>query len=120
MKFKKVKKIGTCDCVVIAISNATGKSWDEVYLALGEVGFEMKDMPSSKPVYQKYLEGLGFRKMPMPRREDKTRYTVREFADELTGNAIISVAHHLTCLKDGELIDTWDCSYKSVGNYWIK
>ena len=33
---------------------------------------------------------------------------------------IISMANHLTCAKAGTLIDTWNCSQKSVGNYWTK
>jgi len=110
---------GKCDCVVRAISSSSGKSWDEVYIALGEVGFELKDMPSSKHVYEKYLGQIGYRKQKMPRRSDNTRYTVKEFSEELCKNAIVSVANHLTCIKDGNLIDSWDCSYKSVGNYFI-
>ena len=111
---------GKCDCVVRAIASFFGKSWDEVYLALGEIGFELKDMPNSKQVYEKYLLQLDYTKMKMPRREDNTRYTVKEFVEELCQNAIVSVANHLTCVKDGKLIDSWDCSHKSVGNYFTK
>jgi hypothetical protein len=113
-------KKGKCDCVVRAISSATGKSWDEVYLSLSELGFELKDMPNSKPVWRKYLEQLGFKKQKMPRRSDNTRYTVEEFSDELCKNALVSVAQHLTYVKDGKLLDTWNCGYASVGNYWTK
>lgn len=39
---------------------------------------------------------------------------------------IITVAHHMTCVKFDEnkgrydLYDTWDCGEKTIGNYWVK
>ena len=32
---------------------------------------------------------------------------------------IVKVANHITVVKNKELYDTWNCSNKSVGNYWI-
>ena len=57
----------------------------------------------------------------MPRHYDNTRYTVKELIDENPNiTMVISVANHLTCAIKGTLYDTWDCSHKSVGNYYIK
>ena len=58
----------------------------------------------------------------MPRKLDGKRYTVSEFCDEIAKpnmTYIISVANHLTCVRDKALVDTWNCGHKSVGNYWI-
>lgn len=114
----KGKKRG--DCVVRAIAYAERNSWDKTFDALCLVAREVKDMPSCKTVYQKYLEKKWqFNKMP--RFPDNTRYTVKEFASAFpVGVYIIKVANHLTVVENGNLIDTWDCSYKSVGNYWSK
>lgn len=32
---------------------------------------------------------------------------------------VIRCVHHLTCVKDGVLIDTWNCGYKIINNYYI-
>ena len=58
----------------------------------------------------------------MPKRADNTKYTVREFADELAKENktyIINIAHHTTVIKNKKLYDIWNCGRKSVGNFWI-
>lgn len=109
------------DCAVRAICTAEGLDWLEVYDALYEIGRKKCRMQNSKQTYENLLDNLGWIKLPMPRHRDNTRYTVEELIDEYTDKTlIISVAHHLTCSKNGVLIDTWNCKHKSVGNYWIK
>ena len=116
----KKKKAG--DCVVRAVALALDKSWVRVYNELAELGLVECRMINEPALYEKYLSNLGIKKQKMPRRDDNTRYTVREFANELAHpdtTYLISVAKHLTVVKNRDLYDTWDCSYKSVGNYWI-
>ena len=109
----------TGDCVVRAIMKGTKQTWIKVYEDLCKLGLELLAMPNSPEVYQKYLKDIGWIKQRMPRFKDNTRYTIEEFADENPkGTFIISVANHLTVVVDGTLIDTWNCSYKSMGNYW--
>lgn len=132
MKFEKLnvnpKGLKTGDCVVRAISYATNKEWDEVYRDLCVLGVSMKRMPNEKQVYEKYLEKCGWVKHKQPKNICNTKYTVKDFLDEYMPAGtifIISVANHLTCARyDGmeeySLIDTWDCSFKCVGNYWTK
>lgn len=121
------------DCVVRAITSATGKSWDDVYTELCKIGFEIKDMPSSKPTYLLYLERNGWKKMKMPKKtvyvenefggeDEKTkRVTVAEFASwNDKGRYIVDMANHLTAVEDGTIIDTWNCGGKSIGNWWAK
>lgn len=109
------------DCVVRAIAEATDKPWLEVYDNLCAVGRELFEMPNAKSVYGVYLERLGWTKQRMPKTEQGTRYTVKMLADEKNGDTlVISIARHLTVIKDGNLLDTWDCGYKCVGNYWSK
>ncbi len=114
----KGKKVS--DCVVRAISYAMGKSWYEVYDDLSILGRKMGDMPNNKPVFSKYLENSGWIKNKMPRHDDNTRYTLYDFAKENNkGIFIVLIAHHLTVVENGQIIDTWNCN-KCVGNYWTK
>lgn len=112
--------VRACDCVVRAISKALGKKWEDTVLDLTMVGIKLGDVLNAKATYKKYLEGLGYKMKSQPRKPDRTKYTITEFAQENPrGTFIIGVANHLTVVVDGVLYDTWDCSGKSVGNYWI-
>lgn len=143
--FKKIninpkgKKVG--DCVIRAIAYATKQDWDKVYNDLCALGFKKKMMPNDKRVYETYLASLGWQKIKQPRKRDNSKYLVKELIKELDYNEdcydcgeversfgdriVISVANHLTCIAKNDkgsfdLIDTWDCSQKSVGNYFVK
>ena len=110
-----------CDCVIRAVVKASNQTWTKVYDDLCLLGRAEFLMPNEKKTYEAYLKQIGFIKRPMPRFPDNTRYTIAEFAKaNPKGVFIISVAKHLTCIVDGVLYDTWNCSYKSVGNYFTK
>ena len=109
------------DCVIRAISYVSGFSWDSVYASLCDIGFRLKMMPNDKKVFEEYLKQIGFTKFASPRKLDGTKYTVKEFMENNSdAKMIISVANHLTAIDNGKIIDTWDCGYKCVGNYWMK
>ena len=70
---------------------------------------------------QAYLKNLGLTKSPSPRKTDGRKYTLLEFAQEFTkskGTYVIKISNHLTCVQNGYICDTWDCSNYCVGNYW--
>jgi len=114
---KKSFKAG--DCVFRAISTAMDISWDEVYAGLCDMGYQMKDSPNCKPVYQKWLKLKGFPMRSQPRHDNYTKYTMDEFAMVYnTGSYIINLRGHMSCVKDGIIYDTWNCSKLCVGNYW--
>lgn len=115
----------TGDCVVRALATATNRSWESTYLTLCDIGVKKCRMPNDKQTYEAFLKENGWVKQKMPVWYDafggKNRYTVAALADEFPDKRmVISVAHHLTFVDKGTLIDLWDCSSKSVGNYWIK
>lgn len=113
-------KLSAGDCVIRAIAKATNESWDKVFLGLCAVGLELKDVASSKPVYTRYLQNLGYHMQRQPRKYDNTKYTTEEFAQRFnSGTYIVSLANHLSVIINGKIYDTWDCSNKSVGNYWV-
>lgn len=115
------KKRGN-DCVVRAISFATQTLWEDVYWELAKLGIKKGLMLNDNKNWKAYLKRQGYQQNKMPRREDNTRYTVEEFTNEIAEDGktyIVSISKHLTVIKGKKLYDTFDCSKKSVGNYWI-
>ena len=114
-------KLSAGDCVVRAISFASGLDWDTVYTGLCEIGMNMKMMPNDRKVFDKYLEDIGFVKRKTPKNAYGCRYTVEQLARHNPNMlTILSTSNHLTAIKDGKVVDTWDCGFKCVGNYWVK
>ena len=106
----KYKKTG--DCVIRAICTALNESWADTYKGMLDVALRKGYAISYKDNYEFYLKEKGILKQKMPRREDRTRYTVAEFADELASpykTYIVSVATHLTVIINGDLYDLWNC-----------
>ena len=115
----KNKKTG--DCVIRAICTALDKPWEVVYREMFELALETGYAVSTKHNYQLYLERQGYEMCKMPRRADRTRYTVEQFVDafgKTKTNYILNLANHVTCIKEFSLYDIWNCKNKSVGNYW--
>ena len=54
------------DCVIRAISKATGNTWEEIYTKIALQGFLMSDMPSANRVWMAYLKKIGFKKYLIP------------------------------------------------------
>lgn len=96
------------DCVIRAISTATGNSWDQTYMELAIQGFIMKDMPSSNHVWGTYLLNKGYTRQAIPDTCPDC-YTVREFCeDNPHGTFILCTGTHVVCAISGDFYDTWD------------
>lgn len=131
-KYFKAENVG--DCVTRAICNATGKDYMEVYKAINEMAKGEKTTKHRggkrsssrngvfKETWKKYLKGLGF--VWHPTMQIGSGCKVHLKAEELPkGTLIVSVTHHLTCVKDGILFDTYDCSRdetRCVYGYFVK
>ena len=116
------KQNKTNDCVIRAIAFALNKPWEDIYRDLAELGCKKALMPNDSKTWQAYLKQLGYIKEKMPKKWNNKRYTLEEFIDEIAHNNmtyIISIAKHLTVVKDKKLYDSKNCSHKCVGNYWI-
>ena len=117
-KYFKAEKVG--DCVTRAIAIATGKDYKEVYDELNALakqerrGKKKKGRSSSrngvyKATYKKYLESLGWQWHPTMMIGQGCKVHLRE--DELpNGRLLVEVSGHLTCVIDGVLYDTHDCT----------
>lgn len=117
---KYFKKENVGDCVVRAICNATELDYKEVYdninlLAKKERIAKRKKSISSarngvyKNTYKKFLEKLGWKWRNCM--TIGSGCTVHLRKEELpSGVLIVSVSKHLTCVKNGVLYDTYDCT----------
>ncbi len=109
------------DCVPRAIGGALEITWEEAVKGLTEFSLKHKGVLNEKFIYEAYLKAKGWVKNPMPKKPNGKKYTIKEFQSlKPKGVYIISVANHLTFIKDGILYDTFNCSKKSVGNYYTK
>lgn len=107
------------DCTFRAISKATGKTWEQVYTELCAIGLEIKDAPNCKPVFNEWFKRNGYKMQRKPKHPDGTHYTAEEFAKEYNqGTYVLNLPAHNTCVIDGKIYDTWNCSRCDVGNYW--
>ena len=116
------KHRATTDCVVRAVGVATGSGWDDTLMALTELSLKLKVMPNNKECYDKYLQSLGWTKHRQPRKPDGKKYTGEEFCKMLERGHKPIVAniggHHVVCIKDGKVWDTWNSTDGCIGNYW--
>ena len=111
------------DCVIRACARATGKSWDDTYKELFEIGFKKKRLPNDSCVYEKFLTNNGFEYRGQMKDEYGNKMTVAELAEYYREGNFALVVHtrkHLTCVLLGDIIDTWNTSYETAGRYYIK
>ena len=110
------------DCVIRAISAFLHRSWEITYSELAERGIKHGYLVNDDDNYQAFLAEKGFMKKKQPRRGDGSKYTAEQFCKEIAEPGkvyLLRLAHHLTYVgPDCKIWDTWDCGFKSVGNYW--
>lgn len=111
------KKHKVADCVVRAIAKAEGKSWLEIFDTLTDLARKEYSVLNDKKVYGKYLS--KYEKIPVMYEDHgrKFRYTV-EMICGWKGTYIVSIANHLTVVKDGKYYDIWDCGDRSSYIIW--
>ena len=106
------------DCVVRAISIATGKSWDETYIEVCLQGFLMKNMPSVNKVWGTYLASIGFVRYTLPSTCPEC-YTIKDFCkDNRNGVYLLATGSHLVCAVDGNYCDAWDSGDEMPISVW--
>lgn len=96
------------DCVVRAISIATGQSWDEVHSDLCMLSGLLCTMPSVNWLWGKYLTDCGFEKFLLPE-SCPSCVTVREFARHFpSGTYVTATGTHAVAVIDGNYFDIFD------------
>lgn len=96
------------DCVVRALTIATGRTWEEVYIELSIIGFKMGDMPSSNNVWAQFLIDCGFNVGSLPDTCPRC-YTVNDFTiDYPRGTYVLGTGTHVVTVINGDYYDSWD------------
>lgn len=107
------------DCVTRAIAIATGKPYQEVYDALNAMCKSLRQTRRvrgscsrggvARPIYEKYLAGLGWRFVPTMGIGTGCKCHLRE-EDLPAGRIICRVSKHMVAVIDRVIYDTHDCS----------
>lgn len=115
----------TGDCSTRALVSTLIIGYDEALKLQVEEALKCYYDITSKQVVERVLKKFGYVKMPQPRKSDGTKYKVREIdeiltPEEMKNGVLVTIANHHTCVRNGMIIDTWDCGRKSIGNYYVK
>jgi len=115
----KPQKWHVCDCVIRAISCATGESWRDVYKTMCHIGEELWCMPNDRKAMDAAMKKYGFVKVSY--KKGTERDLVKDFSIKHSNKiAILNLSGHVVCCKEGHYWDTWDCGNKTAYDYWIK
>jgi len=108
------------DCTIRALTLALEETWDNTYLLVSAKAFEMKDMPSSNPVWAAVLRQNGFKRHVIPN-ECPDCYTIEDFCrDHPRGLYVLATGTHVVTVMDGNYWDTWDSGKKVPIYYFMK
>jgi hypothetical protein len=124
----------TGDCTFRAICTALNQSWSQTVMEMAEMSCQTGYAINDKKGIERYLKSKGWIKHKQPRKPDNTKFTGKEFCDELNCNiAALGVTviadiggHHIVCIKEDDrhglhkVYDTWDSTGGCIGNYWTK
>ena len=104
------------DCVSRAIGAGTGLSYRAVNRLLAKTAESFRCDKLCVCCYKHLLSHvLGYKKYIC-----KPGITVSDVISDFKNDTlIIRITGHLTCAKNGKLLDTWDCSDKEVDCFWI-
>ena len=102
----------TADCTVRAISTAQGKTWDETYRELSDLAQAQGVLFDNVRFIEDYLDSRYLRRC-------YNSLTVGELLEECPkGVFLVTMKGHITCVKDGVLIDTFDCRDRIMWCCW--
>ncbi len=101
------------DCVIRALSCATGRSWDQVYDYLSDQAQYEGTMFDKKDFVINYLD-----------RTYRRLYDVYGTVGQVSGmfpnsTLLITMRGHIVCSKNGIIRDTFDCRDREVEYVWL-
>jgi len=112
------KGLKTSDCVVRAISTSLDIDYLECRRKLNQAKKELGfgTYKETKFLYR-YFE--GYPRLIFKAIKGEPRLKGSDFTElHPKGTFILKMAGHITCVVDGVILDTWDCSYRSVYTAW--
>jgi len=119
--FTKKKDLITGDCVIRACAIATGTEYFETMQEMFKIGLEMKRLPNSDAVSEKFLTDRGFKKCPAHSiGNTKKRYKVKDFPANPNRVYVIRTAGHMTVIDQLLHRDSWNCGAWAAQSYYVK
>ena len=118
----------TTDCVIRALCTALEQDYNTTVMEMAkmqcETGYDDEDVK----LIDKYLSSKGWTKYKQPRKYDNTKYTGKEFCEEIqthrhwySPNIVANIGgHHIVAIMFGQVNDIWNSTHKCIGNYWMK
>ena len=105
-------KNNVSDCTTRAISLAEGETWNTTYKKLSNLARRKGQMLDSVDFIEDYLD----ERYP---RQCHYAKTIKEFSKEYPwGIYLCTMASHITCIIDGCIYDTFDCSNRVMRCAW--
>lgn len=106
------------DCVIRAISIFFGTTWDDAFLRIAVIAYELKNIMEANNVWGEYLLRNGLERRQLPN-ECPNCYTIKDFCrDFSTGSYILATGTHVITIIDGDYYDTWDSGDEVPVYYW--
>lgn len=101
------------DCVIRALSCATGESWDEVYERMSDIAQHQGTMMDDREFVRDYLD-YEYERVPY------MDATVGQVAEEYSDYVVlITMNGHITCSRFGIIFDSFDPRDRIAENAWI-
>lgn len=101
------------DCVVRAISCATGNSWDYVYDYLSDIAQYEGTLFDKREFVRNYLDRTYTRLYGI---HGSVGQVSAMFPDNVL---LITMNGHIVCSKNGIVYDTFDCRKRKVEDVWL-
>lgn len=112
------KGIKTTDCVVRAIATARNQDYLECRRELNQAKRDLgySNYKDTKFLYE-YLK--NYPRLIFKPVKGEPRIKGSDFTElHPKGTYILKMAGHITACIDGVILDTWDCTYRSVYTAW--
>lgn len=122
----------TSDCVVRALTTATGLNYNGILFALVAMQLETGYSVASKENYDRLLQRMGWKRMRQPRKPNGRKYTGAEFCKAqqrgtekdgivISPRIVANIGgEHVVAIVDGRVNDIWNSTDGCIGNYWYK
>jgi hypothetical protein len=112
------------DCMIRSVSLVTDTPYDVVHNVMYSHGWRASRR-NSKGRWEdhilKSLNNIGYKatKISFPAKKNQERMNGETICKQYPeGVFLLRMSHHLSCLKDGVIYDTFDCSFKCVYFAW--
>ena len=126
----------TGDCIMRAVAEASRATWDECVDGLCAIAHDKRIAPQDPAAERELLKRLGFAQMKQPKKVNGKKLTGREFCTWLDSQVLLGAlpagvrvvanigAHHVVAVIRDEsgrfrVHDTWDCTTRCVGTWWV-